>query len=248
MIVHDKFLKRRDFLKKTAGGLFVFAPSIIRPTLAQFGGYTPGLRINQNFETASSGYDNNETWTPVGTDANNIISPAQSTVHLVGNQSLEFSTTNAGGPYTKCVIDPSEEWYFTFKLRPHLASANSSFSCFAFLDAGGTVQFRVRILASSSRTVNIVAGNQATTIGGLTLDTTYTFFGHCKRSTSSNGIGEICFSTDGSRPTSGNNYATYTNGTSTGFYGQIVCGIFSAGTTTVDCFMDAVQISRVQKW
>ena len=65
--------------------------------VASVGGECTGLLVCQNFETATTGYDNtsNETWTP-SADTHGVISPAYTTNPLRGSQSLLITQATDG--------------------------------------------------------------------------------------------------------------------------------------------------------
>ncbi len=183
-----------------------------------------GFLICQNFEIATSGYDNSESWLEV-TDGG-TVEAAYTTSPLRGNQSLQI-VGSAGRPRTAFNVDlPAEgEVYihFLFKapsvtptndteiLRIYRSGANTLAYVYiggTNIDAGG--QSKLVIFVNGDTYPN----DYVRTTNALSAGTIYHIWVHYKKSTgSSDGVFSAEFTASGIRtPTgSGNAYIAVTN-------------------------------------
>jgi hypothetical protein len=107
--------------------------------------------------------------------------------------------------------------YFLF--RPVVIPGSSS--TFLTVNSGGTPVESYRILADGR--LQCLSGS-TTTVGTVSAGTTYHVWCHYKKGSGANAVIDIAFSTDGLRPTSGNNFAQKTNGTSTSQVDRLIVG------------------------
>lgn len=176
--------------------------------------------LNENFE-AAPGYDN-VGWTETGT-----VNEDSTTSPLVGAQSLRLG----GGSSIAWTQSPS--WtaqstvytYFRFRTSGNPAATRRFFFirdvsatdvCLIALNSDGTILVR----AGTS------GGNN--TVGTLTAATDYHFWVKYIKGTGANATVECGFSTDGIKPSSGNNFQTHTTGNATTDSTHLGLGITTA--------------------
>jgi hypothetical protein len=188
--------------------------------------------VQQDFEGA--GYDNGETWTEAGTGT---INEDYTTSPLVGSQSLRLAYTSQSG--TTTVALPADQASLDVYFRVNFAAVPASGKVFLRLrDAGGTTICRVEVATSNRITIRHGTG-AATTTNGVSSATTYSFFLTFTKGSGANGIANIGYSTDDTRPTSGNTYVSVSNGTSTADVRDIMFG--PENTSTWEAQVDKVR-------
>lgn len=163
--------------------------------------------LTENFETPTTGYEN--VWTPSGT-----VNPVFASPALEGTQSLQLNGTSAEAHILKSFSAASSVYlYFKFRV-PNLPSDNTAFMILA--DAFFN-NYLVRIFLQSSGNIFIICGGSVggPSVGALSANTTYHFWLTYIKGTGANAIANVGFSTDGVRPTSGNNYVSVTDGSPT---------------------------------
>jgi hypothetical protein len=201
-------------------------------------GGAPGVSylVQQDFEGA--GYDNGETWTESGTgtrDEDYATSPAP----LVGSQSLRVAVSSQGGTTTKAFA--SDQSTVEGYLQVHFVSLPASGKVFvAFRDSGGTRLVNIEVGASSRITVRCGTG-AATTTDAISTGTTYHFWWRYVKGTGANAQASVAFSTDGTRPPSGNKFAAVTNGSRTTDANNIIIG--PENNSTWEGIFDKVRVS-----
>jgi hypothetical protein len=193
--------------------------------------------VDQNFETPTTGYDNGETWTSAGTGT---IDPAESTVVLVGTQSLQFILSGqTGSSYTDFTAQSS---LFT-KFRFRVASTNGGNQVIATIRNGTTV-LGTLTLVGASRVLRATAagGSNGTSSDVLPLDTDiYVWFEYVAGS----GTDAICragWATTDTKPSlasTGAKTGVSSNGTATASADRIYLG--NTGSGTAEFYFDAVQ-------
>lgn len=80
------------------------------------------------------------------------------------------------------------------------------------------------------------------TVATISQDVTYYVWIHCVKGTGANGVLSIAFSTDGSRPTSGTNFAQVSNGAVTVDFGQVLFEQSSVGSQTSVIIFDDLYV------
>lgn len=194
-----------------------------------------GMLVNQNFE--GTGYDNGETWTGSATGSS-IVDPDYSAVVLNDFQSLRLKwATN--GVETVTDITAQDEVYAYFRLRPITIDTSFNFVIFSF-NQGATI--RGHLSVNTDKTLRVSLNTVASTVGAVATNTTYHVWLHYKKGSGANAIMDVGFSTDGTRPTSGNNFAQITNGSNTQQISRIVCGR-NAGVPIQEYIYDKVLVS-----
>lgn len=185
----------------------------------------PTYLINQNFEGA--GYDNGETWTESGAGTRD---EDYTGVVLSGSQSFRMVTSGANlSTYTSFSANSTVYGYFLF--RP-VSNTGAYRLCSIRDNAGGSGNAVCYIIVNADGTVGVRAGSAGTvnTVGTVSNGTTYHVWLTYTKGTGANGFGSVAFSTDGIKPTSGNNYAEHTNGNATADGEKIMIGTDTAHT------------------
>lgn len=198
----------------------------------------PTYLINQNFE--GTGYDNSETWTE--SSGSSTIDEDYTATVLYGSQSLNVVGTVGADAYAKspAFTAQSEVWFY-WLFRP-VVSANANRIIYRGMLAGVN-KFNVRLkLTTKALELYDLTGGSAVTVATISTGTTYHIWGHYKADP--DGILEIAFSTDGVKPTSGNNYASSTAGTLADNVDNVQVGNFSAATD--DFIIDRVLVDDVE--
>lgn len=240
-------LSTRSFLKTltlTAGGLWV--PSAFASVRTRRG-YTPKPKpvqaaapaasyiFSENFEDATNGYENSNTTYGDGTinfkDTTNALKDAQS-LSIVASATLEtrvmYSTTS------------NSEVYFYFRYKRLVAQSTSARKIFQGYNAGGSMRFTINVQLDGRLQV-YHTGVSASTVGVIGTGMVHVW-SYYKAGTGSDGIAWVGFSTDGTKPTSGNNYVQLTNGTGTDAIASIRCVVeaTASGMTNV---WDSIRLS-----
>lgn len=192
--------------------------------------------IKQDFEGV--GYDNGELWT---TNSGTLVNPDYQTVVLLGADSFRTFQAGAGSGsvLTPLFATNTEVWIY-FLLRPVDIQAAGGFKALVGLrDEGGSIRWEMTV--NQDGTVRLASSSVATSVGALSEGTTYHCWLHYKATVSF----DFGFSTDGIRPTSGNNFVALTSGLQAGNCPRVVFGRDS-GTFTCDYIFDKVRVDDVQ--
>lgn len=173
--------------------------------------------IKQDFEGA--GYDNSETWTESGSGTVNedyTTSPAP----LVGSESLSLSGTTVNpNTYASFSGGATIEAYFQWN-----RSSTTSKRVFSLRNSSGTAVATVVMETGGALTARCGSSGGTTTVSTTSTATTYHVWLRYVKGTGANGFASVGFSTDGVRPTSGNNYAEHTSGNATTDAARVMCG------------------------
>jgi hypothetical protein len=209
-------------------------PGPIMRVIAAAGGGPPTYLREQGFEGA--GYDNGETWTESGATINEDYTG----VVLDGSQTLRIAWASTA-PNTKTSFTSVDEVWVYFLLRPiTIENANR---IIASITGSGTRVLELKVVASTAA-LRVQWGSTATTVGTLSAATTYHVWVHYKKGTGANSIIDVGFSTDGTRPTSGNNFAQSTSNSSTIQVNELILG---EGTSYIQEYLyDKVRVDDVQ--
>lgn len=212
-----------------AGGLFV------NPCDHQ------GYIIMQNFE--GTGYDHCETWTSyTGTG---LIDPDYTGVVLEGSQSCLLAQTNNWMSVYPSVFTVIDEVWSYFLLRP-LTNDTSAVRVIASFGPSDLPTASIQTTTTSHFRVAVKGGTSVDTVATFSTGTTYHIWLHYKRGTgASDDEADIGFSTDGTRPTTGNNYATTGNGNSDAQVQEFNIGRFNTAATLTMVF-DKVRVKSSQ--
>lgn len=161
--------------------------------------------LKEDFE--GSGYQN--SWTEGGTGTVD-----EDATGLDGAQGLMISgtvqqprTTNTlGSAYS------SLDYFFLFQMT-NIPAATVRF--FEIKDSSGASAAIVSILTDGTLRITPAGGLNATTTDAMSVNTTNRIWVHYEKGTGANAIGSVAFSTDDTRPLSGNKFKSSTNGTGT---------------------------------
>lgn len=188
--------------------------------------------VNQNFE--GTGYDNSETWTETGTgiDEDYATSPAP----LLGSQSCRIVST--GGADTRTVKTFTAQSTLYAHVLWHRVSNPGTEDIISFRSTGSA---RLTIRITTGGAITVVHGSATATVTDtVATGSTIHIWAKYVQGTGSDGVAEVGYSTDTTRPTSGTKFASLSNGTATTTVDRIYLG--DAGGTFEwifdECFVD----------
>lgn len=189
--------------------------------------------IKQDFEGV--GYDHCEVWSENGT-----VDPNYTGVVLQGLQSLRLTETvgvGAGEVQTALFATNTEVWIYCL-MRPVTLQIGGFKSVLGLRDTAGVLRWEMTVNASG--TVRLGSSGVATTVGAMSAGTTYHVWLHYQAT-----VGfDVGFSTDGTRPTSGNNFVQLTD-----IQGGNACRLEvgrNSGVFTCDYVFDKVRVDDAQ--
>jgi hypothetical protein len=179
------------------------------PVVAGGGGSAPTYLVKQGFE--GTGYDNSETWYPDG-----AVNPDFSTsgFGMVGSQCLELEASSASAEsgvfqWWTATSPIGSSFLFRFTALP------TTLTQVAQIRNGFDVLARLQLLYDGTFYVQATGGSAVQTVGTLSVNTTYRIWLEYTKGTGSDALAKVYFSTDNTKPASGNNVAQSTNGTVT---------------------------------
>ena len=208
---------------------------------------SPTYLIEEGFEevdtggalgSGTDGYDSALAAAETGTPNNDY---ATAPAPLVGSRSLYLDSSAAVAQAVRwdLAAAQSELWMY-FKFSDASLPMNSSQPICEMVSSGGVTQGGVYLrTASNFKVVNGTILSTETT-GTVSASTTYHLWVHWKN----DGTGDVGFSTDGVRPTSGNNYQTVTGGDGTSTVTRIYLRASDAALQTmiVDRFLVSTSV------
>lgn len=187
--------------------------------------------IKQDFEGA--GYDNGEAWT---TNSGTALNPDYTGVVLAGAESYQF--VQAGGAtgegLTPLFATNTEIWIY-FLLRPiDIQSAGGFKPLVGIRDTASVLRWEMTL--NQDGTVRLASTGTATSVAAMSEGTTYHCWLHYEDTVSL----DFGFSTDGIRPTSGNNFVTLASIQA----GEVARLVFfrNSGTFTCEYVFDKVRV------
>lgn len=189
--------------------------------------------VNENFEGTGAPSGFTTTGGTTAPDWDYTASP------LSGSQSVYFATVSVAHKMTCTIADMSELWiYFLMKFTNGSAPASQKTIGNIFSSASAGFNFVV------NTNMRIALGTPSP-VTAISFDQLYHVWMHYRQGTGANAAIDIGFSTDGVRPTSGNNYAAITNSSQTILVGLVLLG--SALTTlNFDMVIDNFKIAASQ--
>ena len=190
--------------------------------------------FQENFE--NTGYEN--SWTEAGTGT---IDEDYSTsgLGLEGSQCLRLAASAQTPRTTSANWTALPDMWFYLLLRP--LTLPSSTMLLLTIQATTTECLRIRLDPAGTIKVRAGGGTENTTVSATSAGTTYHIWCRYTEGTGSNAFGSVAFSTDGVRPTSGNQYRETTNGTATNDANNVRFGVTSSGT--FDLAIDKIRVS-----
>lgn len=203
------------------------------------GGAPATYLIKQDFEGA--GYDNSETWTEAGTGTLNeddTTSPSP----LVGSQSLRVVFAAETGTTTSPVFAAQADCWLYARIHPVAIVTVGSTVSLTIRHAAGEC-LRLRIMNTGLVGVRAGGGTEAVTVDAMSNGTEYHIWCHYIKGTGANAVATVGFSTDGTKPTSGNKFASSVNGTATADADRVQIG--SGVSTTHTYVWDKIRIDDV---
>jgi hypothetical protein len=195
--------------------------------------------LHETYEGA--GYSNGG-WTETGTgtiDEDYTTSPAP----LVGSQSVYFAPTSGDFVYNSHTFTSGGDRYGRAKINV-VNLPSGTHTIFQFVGTATFVQeFRVYLKSSGKISVSNGSVESSDTTDAITSGT-YTIWWRFSKGSGANGVGQVGFASDCTRPTSGTNFASVSNGTSTADVNNLDHGCFGfSGTPQI--IMDEVIIDDV---
>lgn len=196
----------------------LFAQGLIVNPYRFAGGASPTYLIKQGFETATTGYDNGETWTEAGTgviDHADTDSPSP----LVGTQSLRI--TLAGTQETTFSAFAAQSTAYGFMALNRVA--NSSTVTLATFRSGASVRCTVSMTGSGAIRI-AAAGTAVAVVDTVAVGETVYIWWRYTLGSGLDAVGEVWTSaTETKPPSSGDNYAVQA-GTATTTVDRIYIG------------------------
>lgn len=208
------------------------------------GGAAPSYLLQENFET-TPGYD--LSWTEDQGDPNPDYST--SGLSMEGSECLFCggATNNADQRayvgFTPTAAQPQEA-FFLFR-TPAALTITGDKTIAMLTTSAGTARLSLYVDSGGRFSVQSGGGTLVDTVATISANTTYyVWLRYTKVVVANDAVASVGFSTDGTRPTSGNNYAESTNGTGTTDAARLyLVGDFGTNTTNeMDCIFDKVRI------
>lgn len=183
----------------------------------------------------AGGFQKNWTTTTPGT-----VDPSFSTSPLDGSHSLRIANVaQPGRTYTDDFTAQADlHTYFLARFESAIPPSGKHF--LELLSSSGTVLASLERNASNLLTMRIANGSANNTVATLAADTLYHFWFRYTKGTGANAFAEVGFSTTGTKPTSGNNYRSASNGAATADAARFQIG--SSGNATWEAIFDKVRL------
>jgi hypothetical protein len=162
-------------------------------------------------------------WSELGSggtiDEDYTTSPAP----LVGSQSLYIAPATDSQRFASHTFTSGATRYVRFKLRV-VALPSGSYSIVQILGSFSTQSY-LYIRSDGKLAVQHGSATSSDTTDAISAGTTYTIWMRHTKGTGSDGIAEVGFATDCTRPTGGNKFTSVTTGTSTVDVDEIYWGL-----------------------
>ena len=197
--------------------------------------------VNQNFETATTGYDNSESWTEAGTGT---VEAANTATVIVGSQSLRVNLSAQTG--TTYASFTAQAALYT-KFRFQVASTNGGNQVFATIRDGATV-LATYTMAGGSRVLRATAagGANGTSTSAVPLDTPLYVWLEYEAGPGTLSVARIGWATTDTKPSMASTDAKTGVSTSTSAPAGTSANRLYLGNTNsgiMECFFDVVQAS-----
>jgi hypothetical protein len=166
--------------------------------------------IWQGFEC--SPFDHNETWTlsaagSAGIDTGYTASP------LAGLKSCRCVSNNIAQDITCPTFSAQDEVWAYFLMKAETLPSGGFEIIAAWLQSGS---LNASVAVNPSGTLRISSSSVDSTVDAISAGTVYNVWFHFKSGTGSDGVLDVGFSTNGTRPTSGNKFVQVTGQTISG--------------------------------
>lgn len=225
-----------SLLMLVATGCVQAGPFIINPyRFAGAGG--PSYLVDEGFE--GTGAPSGWTSSAGSPDYDYTSDP------LVAVQSMALSGyTLAAKQLAYLAFTNSDDVYLYFQAKfPTIASTGTLL--FLEFRTTTTVRAQVHIRPGPILRVQATGGTLQETVGTLSATTLYHFWVSYRPGTGTDAVLEIAFSTDGTKPTSGNNYQISNNGTATADANRIYFyGTYATAPSAFDVVIDHLLIAN----
>jgi hypothetical protein len=201
------------------------------------------LTFSEDFETPVTGYEESG-WGSVATGSS-LVDPAYTGVVLQGAQSFRYVKAAASTAYATngwtCITN--EVWIY-FRMRPIDIDESATRTIFS-LRTNTVDWLNLRVTTTGELQGQLAAGT-ITTVATISESTTYHVWIHWKSETggSANGVADIAFSTTGTKPVSGDNFAQLTNNTTEEYMNRVFFGLEGSTAGTGEYIFDTVRISN----
>lgn len=206
--------------------------SVTTNAIAATGGGSFTGEFQETFDDATD-YDN-AGWTTGGGTA---VDPNYTGVVLEGSESLRANVSSSDAYAITPPWTDADTKYGYFRTQGVTVQAFNRIFAEVRLDTSKVMEIR----RNSAGTVRITHGaTSASTVATMSQGTTYHCWWRYTKGTGSDGVAEFAFSTDGVKPTSGDNYVTITTGTATTQCDRLYIGALTTGSTT-DRVFDLVE-------
>lgn len=193
------------------------------------GSSATGLLVYQNLE--GTGYDNSETWTEtIGTDGEVNEDDTTATV-LRGSQQLKMVAGSTQSTSRKSIAANGTVYAHFLFTTPALPASLGRI--FTMETSGQTAQLILQVGNTGKLRLNHGSSVVETT-GTMSVDTKYHIWVSYTKGTGADGAYSVGFSTTGTAPTTGTQYAAGTNGTSTADIELVRMNAYSAMTHYFD--------------
>lgn len=201
----------------------------------RFGSSEPAWLIKQGFE--GDGYDNGESWTPVGTGGTGAVDPDYTGIVLAGSRSLRILlSSQSGGTYREVAANGA------LYVRMMLRMDSTANGVIATMRTANTVRATLSRIGNKMR-VQASGGSANDTTDDIPTGTTlYLWFEYVSGS-GSDAIARAGWSTTPTKPTLAAGGATTcasTNGTGTGTVNRLYLGT-TASTSSFDVVYDQIR-------
>lgn len=192
--------------------------------------------VKQDFE--GTGYDNSETWSEAGTGT---VDEDYTSVVLAGSQSLRIVTSGTVGRTTSPTFTAQADVWVYCLFRPVSIPATQRW-VFQLRDASSAL-CSLRFNSSGTLTIRAGSAGGTATVTALSAGTTYHIWMHYIKGSGSDATGTVGFSTSGTKPTSGNEFASHTAGNATTDADRLELGdAAGASSGTIEYLYDKVRV------
>jgi hypothetical protein len=217
-----------------------FTAAVLKPASGGGGGGSGGLTSTIFSETLEgTGYS---TTSPAWTESlgGGTVDEDYTATVLDGSQSFRILTASDASSYAYNSFTAGSERWVYFMFRP-VSTPNSSNG--EIIEIWNNGQSRIADLQlTSTGTIQVRHGTAtATTSGAMSDGTTYHVYFRYVSGSGANGVASVGFSTDGTRPTSGSNFASTSAGTATTDAEYIAPG-WIGFSGVIDLIFDKLQV------